>query len=117
MARTTYVPDRGDLVWVDLDPQKGHEQAGRRPALVLSPVDYNRKTGLCVLCAATGQAKGYYFEVPNREAPDPHTVILVDQIRCVDWRVRRVRFIQRVVQGVLEEAVAKLEAFLIRPDS
>jgi mRNA interferase MazF len=117
MARPLFIPDRGDFVWIDLDPQKGREQAGRRPALVLSQHAYNRKTGLCVVCPATSKSKGYEFEVPNPDADDPQTVILVDQIRCVDWRQRPLRFIHRVADEVLDEAVAKLDAFLINPDA
>lgn len=116
MARSGYVPNRGDFVWLDLNPKKGHEQAGRRPALVVSPQAYNRKTGLCVVCPATSQAKGYAMEVSNPDADDPGTVILVDQIRCIDWRARPLRLMHRVAPAVLEEVVAKLDAFLIHPD-
>ena len=84
MARANYIPERGDFVWIDLDPQLGHEQAGHRPAIVLSTLLYNRKTGLCVICPATSKRKGYYWEVQNPDAHDPATVILVDQVRCVD---------------------------------
>jgi mRNA interferase MazF len=116
MARATYVPDRGDCVKVSLDPQLGHEQAGYRPALVLTPQAYNRKSGLCVICPATTKAKGYDVEVANPGAEDPATVILIDQIRCIDWRTRRPRFVQRVAPEVLEEVVAKLDALIINPN-
>jgi mRNA interferase MazF len=116
MARA-YVPDRGDFVWLSLDPQRGREQAGYRPVLVLTPAAHNRKAGLCVVCPATSRPKGYYFEVRNPDADDPKTVILVDQIRCVDWRERPPRFMHRVAPAVLEDVVAKLDALIIRPDA
>lgn len=116
MVRAGYVPDRGDFVWLDLNPPKGHEQAGRRPALVLSPRAYNRKSGLCVICPATTKAKGYDFEVPHPGADDPRTVVLADHVRCVDWRARNVRFIHHVSPEVLEEVVARLDALVINPE-
>ena len=85
MANPHYVPDRGDLAGVDLNPQKGHKQAGRRPALILSPESYNRKTGLCILCPSTRQAKGYAFEVENPSEEVSQSILLADHIRCVDW--------------------------------
>ena len=84
-----YVPDAGDIVWLRFDPQAGHEQAGHRPALVLSGARYNRRTGLMVCCPMTTQAKGYPFEVPI--AGEPPSVVLADQIKSLDWRVRRAR--------------------------
>src|SRR5437588_3352827 len=113
MARSNYVPARGDFVWLNFDPRTGHEQSGLRPALVLSPVEFNRRTGLCVVCPATSRPKGYPFEVPNPDAPDPNTVILTEQVRCVDWRTRGVRFIHRVADHVLQETVARLDALII----
>jgi mRNA interferase MazF len=115
MARPGYVPERGDFVWIDLNPRHGHEQAGRRPALVLSPRAYNRKTGLCILCPATRQIKGYAFEVVHSGAQGPPGAILSDHVRCVDWRSRHASFIQRVPQQVLEEVIAKLEALILSP--
>ena len=82
------VPERGDVVWLDFDPQRGHEQAGRRPALVLSPRKYNDIVGLAIVCPITGQKKGYPFEV---DIPDGHNVagvILADQVKSLDWRAR-----------------------------
>ena len=116
MVRLGYVPDHGDLVWINLNPQKGHEQAGHRPAIVLSPKDYNRKTGLCVICPATRQAKGYAFEVHIVPAGEPSGVILADHVRCVDWRLREIRLIRKASPKVLEEVVAMLEALIINPD-
>ena len=86
MKRRAYIPDRGDYVWVSLNPATGHEQAGRRPALVVSPKIYNRRTGLCVLCPATRQQKGYAFEVQVNNPDGTLSVVLADHLRNVDWR-------------------------------
>ena len=114
-ARVSYVPERGDFIWIQLQPTRGHEQAGRRPALVLSPKSYNRKTGLCVLCPSTRHAKGYAFEVPVPMPDGTESFVLADHIRCVDWRARRAQFIMHLSQELLEEAAAKLEALVISP--
>lgn len=116
MTDSAYVPDRGDLVWIELNPQKGHEQAGRRPCLVLSPRAYNRKTGLCILCPATRHAKGYAFEVCNPSEDVSESIVLADHVRCVDWSARRTDFIRRIPQEVLQEVAAKLEALIIHPE-
>lgn len=117
MAARRYVPDRGDFVWIDLNPRHGHEQSGRRPALVLSPLSYNRKTGLCVICPATRHAKSYAFEVSNPMPDGTTSVILSDHVRCVDWQARQIQFIDQVAPGVLQDVVAKLEALIIDPDA
>ena len=117
MGKRRYIPDRGDFVWVDLSPRQGHEQSGHCPALVLSPKSYNRRTGLCVLCPATRQVKGYAFEVANPTDSERDSVILADHVRCVDWRVRNANFIHRVRSEVLEEVIAKLDALIIDPDT
>lgn len=115
MAQRTYIPERGDFIWVNLNPRQGHEQAGHRPALVLSPKSYNRKTGLCVLCPATRHAKGYAFEVLLTQADGSQSVILADHVRNIDWRAREVRTIFSVPSEIVEEVVAKLEALIIGP--
>jgi mRNA interferase MazF len=116
MARRRYIPDRGDFVWIDLNPRLGHEQAGRRPAIVLSPKSYNRKTGLCILCPATRRSKGYAFEVNASETKEETSVVLADHVRCLDWRARNAERIRTVRKDVLDEVVAKLEALIIDPD-
>lgn len=116
MARTGYVPERGDFVWLNLHPRTGHEQSGFRPALVLSPASFNRKSGLCVICPATSKPKGYPFEVPFPGAEDPNTVILSEHVRCIDWRARKVRFLKQVPRLVLDEVVALVEALIINPN-
>ncbi|MBV8580366.1 MAG: endoribonuclease MazF [Candidatus Eremiobacteraeota bacterium] len=84
-----YVPDRADLVWLDHNPQAGHEQAGRRPAVVLSPRVYNERAGLAICCPITSRAKGYPFEVPLPDGCGATGVVLADQLRSLDWIARR----------------------------
>ena len=100
MVRRPYVPEAGDLVWASFDPQAGHEQAGRRPALVLSPAEYNGKVGLVLACPITSQVKGYPFEVPvtSRKVKG---VILADQVRSLDWRVREFSFADRAAEATV----------------
>ncbi|MBI5770670.1 MAG: endoribonuclease MazF [Verrucomicrobia bacterium] len=105
------VPERGDLVWLDFQPQAGHEQAGRRPALVLSHHAYNAKVGLAICCPITNQAKGYPFEVPVGVA-NLSGVVLADQIKNLDWRVRRAEFIAAAPDEVLAEVLAKVRAVI-----
>ena len=88
-----YIPERGDAVWLTFAPVEGFEQAGRRPALVLSPSAYNGRTGLMLACPITSRAKGYPFEVALPDALDVHGVVLADQVRCIDWRARRASLI------------------------
>jgi mRNA interferase MazF len=102
----SYIPRRGDLVWLSFDPQAGHEQAGRRPAFVLSPESYNRKTGLFLACPVTSKIKGYPFEVPLPAGLPVGGVILADQIKSLDWNVRRAEFASRTPDDVVQEAVA-----------
>jgi mRNA interferase MazF len=111
-----YIPDRGDFVWISLSPTSGHEQAGRRPALVVSPKSYNSKTGLCVICPATRQAKGYAFEVAIDSGDGNAGVVLSDHLRSVDWKARNTQFIHRVTDSELAEVVARIEALLVTPD-
>lgn len=115
-AQRPYVPDRGDLMWVDLSPTLGHEQSGRRPVLVLSPRIYNRKTGLCLVCAATQRQKGYAFEVVVDDASGSDSVVLADHVRNIDWRTRRAQRIRRVPPEIVADVVARLSALLF-PDA
>lgn len=107
-----YVPERGDAVWLDFTPQVGHEQAGRRPALVLSTATYNGRVGLAVVCPITSQAKGFPFEVALPAGLSIRGVVLSDQARSLDWRGRQATFIGRIPPGVLDEVVAKLAALV-----
>jgi len=111
-VRSRYVPKRGDLVWLDFTPQSGHEQAGRRPALVLSPKGYNSKTHLMLCCPITTQEKGYPFEVPLSDVVI-HGVVLADQIKSVDWVARHAKYESTATPAILDEALAKLQTLLI----
>ena len=103
----SYVPDRGDFVWLDFDPQSGHEQAGHRPALVLSPRAYNRKVGLALFCPVSTKAKGYPFEVKVSPGGRITGVVLSDQVKSLDWRARRATFVERAAAAVTSETLAK----------
>ena len=107
-----YVPERGDAVWISLNPQAGHEQAGRRPALVLSPSSYNGKVGLTILCPITNQAKGYPFEVALPQGLGVTGVVLSDQAKSLDWRVRKAEFICAVPTDTVAEVLEKLGTLL-----
>jgi len=107
-----YIPDRGDVAWLQFDPQAGHEQAGRRPALVLSPQTYNGKGGLAICCPITNQEKGYPFEVKIPDGLLVKGVILSDQIKSLDWQVRKADFITQLPQDVIEEVLNKLNTLL-----
>ncbi len=107
-----YVPDCGHIIWISFNPQAGHEQAGRRPALVLSPEAYNDKVGLAILCPLTSQVKGYPFEVKLPKDLAVAGVILSDQVKSLDWRIRNAEFACRVSQSVLDEVLGKLGALL-----
>ena len=103
-----YVPERGDVVWLNFTPQAGHEQAGHRPALVLSPAAYNGKTGLMLCCPITSQVKGYPFEVPIPDGLPVSGTILSDQVKSLDWRARRAEFACRLPRPTTMEVLARL---------
>lgn len=106
------VPQRGDVVWVPLDLQAGHEQAGRRPAVVLSPQAYNRRVGLALLCPITSKAKGYPFEVALPDGFPIGGVVLADQVKSLDWRARKCKRIQSLPGGFMNEVLQKLGALI-----
>ena len=105
-----FVLDAGDIVWLQFDPQADHEQAGHRPALVLSPAAYNGKTGLMLCCPMTTQIKGYPFEV--RIAGDTDSAVLADQVKSLDWRARRAKLKSRISAAELAEVRAKVMALV-----
>ena len=107
-----YVPDRGDVVWLNFTPQAGHEQAGHRPALVISPAAYNGKTGLMLCCPITGQVKGYPFEVLLDARVGARGVVLSDQVKSLDWRARRARKKGEVSQAVMDQTLARARTLL-----
>ncbi len=110
-----YVPDSGDIVWMMFNPQAGHEQAGHRPALVLSPEAYNGKVGLALFCPITGQVKGYPFEVLIPEGLAVKGAILSDQVKSLDWKARQAEFICKLPPEKFNEVVKKLSALIREP--
>lgn len=111
-----YVPDRGDLVWLEFTPQAGSEQRGRRPALVLSPKAYNGKVGLALFCPVTSKIKGYPFEVELPHEYDVSGVVLSDQLKSLDWRSRKAKLIGRVSSDVVAMVTARVLP-LLEPDT
>ena len=112
MVKKGYVPQRGDVVWITLNPQSGHEQAGRRPAVVLSPGIYNEKVELAILCPVTNQIKGYPFEVLMPDGLPVSGVILADQVKSLDWRIRDAEWICTLPPRVVVEILQKLGTLL-----
>lgn len=104
----SFVPSRGDIVWLSFQPQAGHEQAGRRPALVISPREYNARVGLALFCPITSRAKGYPFEVPLPPDPSVHGVILADQVKSLDWRARNAEPLAVLPGDLMAEVLGRL---------
>lgn len=109
---SAYVPDRGDVVWLQFNPQAGSEQAGHRPALVISPRSYNRKVGLALLCPVTSHIKGYPFEVALPDGLPAQGAILTDQLKSLDWRVRMASRLCRVPPAIMLEVTARILALV-----
>jgi mRNA interferase MazF len=112
MARGGYVPERGDIVWISFSPTEGHEQAGHRPALVLSPSSYNGRSGLMLCCPITSKVKPYPFVVPILGNPDVAGAALADQLRTLDWRARGAKKKGRIAEKTLVEVLAKASTLL-----
>ena len=112
VSRRAYVPDRGDAVWITLNPQAGHEQSGRRPAVVVSPAAYNGKVGLALLCPITSQIKGYPFEVLIPGRLKVSGAILSDQVKSLDWRARQAELICRLPEATVSEVLQKIGVLL-----
>ena len=112
MAARGYVPEVGDVVWLEFDPQAGHEQAGHRPALVISPASYNGKTGLMVCCPMSTKIKGHPFEVVT-QIDGMDSAVLSDQVESLDWKVRKAKKKAVVTQEVLLHVRAKMKALLL----
>jgi len=104
----SYCPKRGDVVWISFNPQAGHEQAGHRPALVLSPETYNRKVGLAILCPVTTQVKGYPFEVIIPDGLKASGAILSDQVKSLDWRKRKASRLCSLPETTMQQVLKKL---------
>ncbi len=111
MVAKNYTPEKGDLVWLNFTPQSGHEQSGKRPAVVLSPSKYNKKTGLLIACPVNGKIKGYPFEIiiNGRKISG---AILADQIKSLDWRSRKASFIEKIREDSFTELQEKLKLLL-----
>jgi mRNA interferase MazF len=112
VTAVAYCPERGHVIWLDFDPQSGHERAGHRPALVLSPVGYNRRVGLLLLCPITSQVKGYPFEVTLPEGLPISGAVLSDQVKSLDWKARGARFACRVPETLVRDVLARLSPLL-----
>lgn len=106
-----YIPNRGDVVWMSFDPEKGHEQKGRRPALIISPASYNEKTHLCLLLPITSKVKGYPFEIPL-STQELNGVVLSDQIKSLDWTQRNTTFIGKMPKAFLERVLHRSNLLL-----
>lgn len=106
-----YIPEEGDIVWLEFDPQAGHEQTGHRPAVVLSRKAYNRKTGLAIFCPITSRIKGYPFEV-TVNGKKIQGAVLSDQVKSFDWKARRAKLIERLNDDSLAEVIAKLSSII-----
>ena len=106
------VPERGDLIWIEFSPQRGSEQGGHRPALVVTPRKYNEQSGLMLACPITNQIKGYPFEVLLPKTAPINGAILVDQLKCMDWRIGKFSFIGRLSPQTLDEVFAKLDVLI-----
>lgn len=107
-----YIPERGDLVWLQFTPHSGHEQSGKRPALVISPVSYNGKVGLSLLCPVTSKIKGYPFEVIIPQDLPIEGAILSDQMKSLDWQSRQATFICKVPVETLNEVISKIDILI-----
>ncbi len=111
MVAEAYVPDRGDIVWLDFNHQRGREQSGRRPAITISPSSYNRRVGLGLFCPITSRIKGYPFEV-RIESADIDGAVLADQVKSFDWRKRRVSLIEKAADAVVAETLMKIHSLI-----
>ena len=108
-----YIPELGDIAWINLNPQSGHEQAGRRPALVLSPAKYNLKVGLAIFCPVTNKIKGYPFEVIIPKGLKVSGAILSDQVKNIDWQARKAEFICKLPDQITNDVVSKLRTLIL----
>ncbi|MCG6147980.1 endoribonuclease MazF [Leptospira levettii] len=112
VSKNKYVPKRGEIVWLNFNPQLGHEQMGRRPALVLSPAEYNQKTSLAIFCPITSKEKGYPFEV-KIDGKKISGAVLSDQIKSLDWTVRQAEFIELIEKSALKEVEDNIKLLIL----
>ena len=111
MVTKNYVPERGDVVWINFDPQSGHEQKGKRPAIVISPKEYNKKVGLGLFCPITSKVKNYPFEV-SISIKKINGVVLSDQIKSFDWKTREIEFIGKETPEKMDDIISKISVLL-----
>jgi mRNA interferase MazF len=114
IKRKNYIPDQGDFIWIEFKPQAGHEQAGVRPALVISPASYNGAVGLALMCPITSKVKGYPFEVllSSGKKFKLNGAVLSDQIKNLDWRIRKAKFIAKASPEIMKEVIEKIHAII-----
>ncbi len=112
MLDENYIPNRGDIIWINFNPQSGKEQMGRRPALVISPKKYNAKVGLIIVCPITSQVKNYPFEVSLPETNLIKGVIISDQIKSLDYKIRDAEFIEVVETETLQNVIKKISLLI-----
>ena len=112
MNQEKYSPERGDIIWLNFNPQAGHEQSGFRPAVVISPSAYNGRVNLAICCPITNQIKGYPFEVLIPQELKTSGVVLSDQIKCLDWKTRGAQFIEKLPKNVVEDILAKINTLV-----
>jgi mRNA interferase MazF len=112
-SKLNYTPERGDIVWINFTPQSGREQAGHRPALVISPKVYNQKVGLALCCPITSQVKGYPFEVLLPKINKISGAVLSDHIKSLDWRARNAEFNSHVSKDILDEVISKITPLIL----
>lgn len=107
-----YIPEQGDLIWIQFNPQAGHEQAGTRPAIIISPSSYNGTVGLALMCPITSKIKGYPFEVRLPAKFKITGAILSDQIKNLDWRARKAEFISKAPHEIISEVISKIKTII-----
>jgi mRNA interferase MazF len=112
MVKLNYIPERGDIILINFNPQKGKEQAGYRPAFIVSPLAYNKMASLALMCPITSAIKGLSFEVILTDEMQTKGVILVDHLKSLDWKARRVKFVEKAPMSVVNEVLAKLETLV-----
>ncbi|MBF0511967.1 MAG: endoribonuclease MazF [Candidatus Omnitrophica bacterium] len=108
----SYLPDRGHVVWLNFSPQSGHEQAGKRPAVVVSSIEYNKRSGLALFCPITNQIKGYPFEVLIPDRQNIRGAVLADQVKSFDWRAREVKVVEKMSTHITEVVINKISLLL-----
>ena len=111
-GRKKYIPSRGDIVWLDFDPRTGREQSGHRPAIIISPQEFNALSFLVFVCPITSKVKGFSFEVALTEETKTDGVVLIHHLRSVDWKTRKIAFIEPAPVAVMDEICAKLKPLI-----